>query len=218
MGKGKRMEIVKQKIEDVPDEKRAGSDGIASPLRNVYLDKGHGELIASNGIVVAYLPVKTDAADISQHIPPFVFRAARREKTPEKGIKARLFSLANGFKWVSRGLSVWLHETEPAWTGHAPVDYDKFRPEKRPARDPDMILDAVELKRLADALFESRTKPQPLALYLKTETRKNLFGNDDKYVNALIYPEPDEKNTKNNGRGYGLLMGCRIERIAIETT
>ena len=85
-------------------EGACSQDQTRPAITGVYLEKNTetktARLIASNGVILAILPVQTDDRDASGHIAPEAFKQARKAcKSPESFISANgICTLANGME------------------------------------------------------------------------------------------------------------------------
>ena len=202
------MEILKQRIEDVPDKKEIAKHGADSPRDNVYFDAEKKQMVATNEKIIVFVPVETDKEDITQMIPPDAIKHAKKEK-PQKGLRKRLLSIAKGFLVLATGHKFPLWETDDDWPHKPKLNFEKFD-KPRPKRAPDACLDVTELKKLTDALFESKTQPQRVDLYLHKIKGTDVFKGPYETTNVQVFPaKPCLK--ENDGRGLGLLMGCHVD-------
>lgn len=183
------MKLPKQKIENAVgnDHRRA--------LHHVHLNTQDRELVATDGNIMAIIPLEPDeegSNDTTGPIPVEAIKAARKHKDAEH------LTIENGTVLVP-GSAMQLER--PNGDGYYP-DYRRVIPEA-PASDqePDIVLDASLLFKLAKALYDhpsSDNYPRGVKLYLGRDNA----GRPARHKPIYVTPNGPERHA----RGYGVIM------------
>lgn len=176
------------RIPDSKIEKAVAKDGVRTYLNAPYFT-GEG-IVATNGHILAYVPVIHDNGDIEGHIPLDAFKQARKAKSLEVDHTGSGHWLAAGVSFQNPELGKY-----PDWQQVA------ARPLKvvgKPSAEVVAItLDARLLWDLAQAL--SNDPRQPIV-------RLTFDHNDPDYEKAAIHVQA----AKTDAGAYGLIMPCKF--------
>ena len=114
-------------------------DKTRAACQNPWIDAENGRLVATNGAVMAVIPVELDESDESGHVPCDAFKQAR------KGAKGEISMLCNGNVTLPSGaiLPRDKSETPPNWQAVMPQDHQV---------NMKISLNAAMLAKLAEAM------------------------------------------------------------------
>ena len=163
-------------------EKAAGVKDVRHYLTQPYLDVERGAILATNGQILAVVPVDLDEDDTSGHVSIDAIKAARKQAPGSRADKV-LSIKANG------GLLLQDGQSYPRGDLGKYPDIDRVIPDKDKAEHV-FSIDATLLKNLAEAICEPGN------------SQVTLYLNDS---NGGIYVEPNQDDSK----AHGVIMPCR---------
>jgi hypothetical protein len=172
------------------------ASGDRPTLEDVWFDKGKSQLVATDGFILAVIPVDSQEGDVEGHIPMDAIKEGRR--------KARDSRLYIG----SKQATVWVEfngEKEYERPDLPFPDYEQIVPSYNPDDDDvvQICLDARRLMQLAEALCQQQDRAN------KNGTKKydafgvTLTAKKGGICPILVHPIWD--NGKRKGR-YGVIM------------
>ena len=176
---------------DTKIEAVCGTDARRGAIQQPWLDVDNKRMIATNGHVLAVLPVLPCVDDVTGTVPVDAIKAARAKGAECGGDSGECYLSANSDVSTANGARF----QRPDETF---VDYEKVIP-KKPQNDPDIILDAALLKRLSDALHNRKGgKDCRLAFWFSKTDR----GAVDSGGSVRVQPPHDDERV-------GVIMPCR---------
>ena len=177
-------------LPDSKIENATSKNDVARPyLRHVYLDTAEQHLIATDGHILASIPVQTDPGDTAGFITVDAIKAARKAKTVIR---------ANDTLAVENGPTFPRPTAENE--GDFP-DYKKVIPEPSPF-DFTIGIDAELLLRLAQAICANPKKPIVRLRFRNAKDENGGYGIAQNLGIRVETFDPDR---------FGVIMPCRVD-------
>lgn len=181
------------KYPDTKIELAAGKSDVRAYLNAPYLDVDNAKLVATDGHILAVLPVELDDGDTSGPVPIEAMKVARQRVNlrDENGAKTDPCIKCNTAAEVNSGASFPQGDMETKYP-----DYERVMA-KRPQVDPDITFDAKLLINLVDALSD-RGEGSIVSLWFAKDPDGSI--NPNAGIRVEVAEHPDR---------IGTLMTCR---------
>ena len=179
------------KYPDTKIELAAGAKDYKRPsLQAPYLDTTKAVLVATNGAILAELPVELDDDDISGPVPIGALKEARKPENLKDATECAM--KCNGTAKLSGGMSVPRGDTCQEFPDHQKIIKDKYQ------TDPDIRIDVQQLKNLVAALTDRKGGSTMVGLWLARASNGDIDPLGGIRVEVKRHPER-----------RGVIMPCR---------